>query len=217
MSYDRNKVIEVMNLWLGATEGSTNHKNIINIYNSYNPLPRGYKMKMTDAWCAATVSAASIALGYTAIIPPECSCGKMIELLKKLDEWVEDDSYIPNVGDIIFYYWEDSGIGDCNAHASHVGYVESCDGKYITAIEGNYNGKVAKRRIAVNGRYIRGFGVPKYDDSKTDTTRYYVAKKGDTITKLLTNGIIHNKADFIAENKIKYPYWLYAGRTYKCN
>ena len=217
MTYDRNKVIEVMNLWLGATTGSTNHKNIVNIYNSNKKLPRGYKLKLSDAWCAATVSAASIALGYEEIIPCECSCGKMIDLLKAKDEWVEDDSYIPAVGDIIFYYWDDSGIGDCNAHASHVGFVESCDGKYITAIEGNYNGRVAKRKIAVNGRFIRGFGVPKYSDHATDTRKFYVAKKGDSISALIKKGIIKDKATFIKDNKLSYPYWLYAGRTYLCN
>lgn len=213
--YDRNKIIEVMNLWLGATTGSAMHKTILNIYNGYKPLPRGYKMKTGDAWCAATVSAAAIACGYTEIIPPECSCGKMIDLLKAKGEWIEDDSYIPATGDIIFYYWDDSGNGDCNAHASHVGYVESCDGKYITAIEGNYNNAVRKRKIAVNGRYIRGFGVPKYDDNKTDTTHFYVAKSGDTISKLLNRGIITDKALFIADNGIKYPYWLYTGKMYK--
>lgn len=215
MVYDRNKVIEVMNLWLGATTGSKLHKTILDIYNGYKPLPRGYKMKVSDAWCAATISACAIALGYTEIIPPECSCGKMIDLLKAKGEWVEDDSYIPNVGDIIFYYWEDSGKGDCNSHASHVGFVEQCNGKTITAIEGNYNGAVRKRNIAVNGRYIRGFGVPKYNDNKTDTTSYYIAKSGDTIAKLLATGVIKDKNTFIKDNKLTFPYWLYKGKMYK--
>lgn len=215
MARDRNKVIEVMNLWLGATTGSPMHKTILDIYNGYKPLPRGYKMKVSDAWCAATVSACAIALGYTDIIPPECSCGKMIDLLKARDEWVEADDYIPQTGDIIFYYWEDTGAGDCNAHASHVGFVEACDGKTIIAIEGNYNNAVRKRKIAVNGRYIRGFGVPNYDDNTTDTQQFYKAKSGDTISKLMTQGIIKNKQRFIAENKLSFPYWLYAGKVYK--
>lgn len=215
MARDRNKVIEVMNLWLGATTGSPMHKTILNIYNSYKPLPRGYKMKVSDAWCAATVSACAIALGYTDIIPPECSCGKMIDLLKARDEWVEADDYIPKTGDIIFYYWEDTGDGDCNAHASHVGFVEACDGKTIIAIEGNYNNTVRKRKIAVNGRYIRGFGVPNYDDNTTDLQQFYRAKSGDTISKLMTQGIIKDKQRFITENKLSFPYWLYAGKVYK--
>lgn len=215
MNYDRNKVIEVMSLWLGAKTGDKMHKTILEIYNSYRPLPRGYKMKTSDAWCAATVSAAAIACGYTEIIPPECSCGKMIDLLKAKGEWVEDDFYIPNTGDIIFYYWEDTGKGDCNAHASHVGFVEMCDGKTITAIEGNYSGEVKRRKIAVNGRYIRGFGVPKYNDNATDITSYYVAKKGDTINKLISQGTIKNKSKFISDNNLKFPYWLYTGKLYK--
>lgn len=215
MSYDRNKVIEVMNLWLGAKTGDAMHKTILSIYNGYKPLPRGYKMKVNDAWCAATVSACAIACGYTEIIPPECSCGKMIDLLKAKNEWVEDDDYIPMIGDIIFYYWEDSGKGDCNAHASHVGFVEYCDGKNIHVIEGNYSGQVKKRQIPVNGRYIRGFGVPRYDDNKTDTTSYYIAKSGDTINKLINRGIVKDKLQFIKDNNIKAPYWLYTGHMYK--
>ena len=214
MSFDRNKIIEVMNLWVGASTGSDMHKSILDIYNSFRPLPRGYKMKTGDAWCAATVSAAAIACGYTDIIPPECSCSRMIELLKAKGEWVEDDAYVPTVGDIIFYYWEDTGIGDCQQHASHVGFVESCDGKCIVTIEGNYNKAVRKRRITVNSRYIRGYGVPKYDDTITDTTRYYVAKRGDTISGLLKQGIINDKSAFIQINNISAPYWLYAGKTY---
>ena len=33
----------------------------------------------------------------------------------------------------------------------------------ITVIEGNKNDAVARRAIKVNGRYIRGYGLPKYD------------------------------------------------------
>ena len=38
----------------------------------------------------------------------------------------------------------------------------SCDGKTIKVIEGNMSDAVGYRKLAVNGRYIRGFGVPKY-------------------------------------------------------
>ena len=35
----------------------------------------------------------------------------------------------------------------------------------ITVIEGNYDNSVKRRTMAVNGKYIRGYGVPKYDTS----------------------------------------------------
>ena len=37
----------------------------------------------------------------------------------------------------------------------------------ITVIEGNYNSCVGRREIAVNAKYIRGYGVPKYDTEPT--------------------------------------------------
>lgn len=44
-----------------------------------------------------------------------------------------------------------------------MGIVESVSGGKITVIEGNKNNAVGRRTLAVNGRYIRGYGVPKYD------------------------------------------------------
>ena len=135
------------------------------MYNSHKPLARGYKVKYTDAWCATFVSAVAIKLGYTDIIPTECSCTKMIELFKKLGAWVEDDSYVPDAkgGAILFYDWEDDGKGDNTGKPNHVGIVEKVDGDTITVIEGNYSDSVKRRTIKVNGKSIRGYGVPKYD------------------------------------------------------
>ena len=41
--------------------------------------------------------------------------------------------------------------------------MEKVEGNTITVIEGNYSDSVKRRTIEVNGRYIRGYGVPKYD------------------------------------------------------
>ena len=51
----------------------------------------------------------------------------------------------------------------------HVGIVEKCDGKTITVIEGNKSNKVGRRTLAVNGKYIRGFGVPAYTTQSAST------------------------------------------------
>lgn len=158
-----SKVVEQAIEWLGFNEYDGTHKKIINVYNSHNPLARGYGVKHTDAWCATFVSAVSIALGYTDIIPTECSCGMMVELFKKLGAWVEDESRIPNPGDILFYDWQDNGNGDNTGWPDHVGIVEKVDGGKITVIEGNYSNSVKRRIFAVNAKNIRGYGVPKYD------------------------------------------------------
>lgn len=165
-----SKVVAQAQAWLGAKEGEGSHKAIIDVYNAHKPLARGYQVTYKDEWCATTVSAVAIKLGYTDIIPTECSCSKMIELFKKLGSWVEDDSRTPNPGDIIFYDWEDDGKGDNKNGPNHVGIVEKVSNGVITVIEGNHDGTdadridgVERREIKVNGKYIRGYGVPKYD------------------------------------------------------
>lgn len=191
MSRYASKVVEQARAWLNRKEGSTGHKEIVDIYNAHKPRARGYKVKYTDAWCATFVSAVAVKLGYTDIIPTECSCPKMIEKLKKLGAWVEDENRTPNPGDIIFYDWQDTGKGDNLGAADHVGIVEKvADGK-ITVIEGNHDGTdadridgVERRVITVNARYIRGYGVPKYDAppaaSKTDANGVdYAAARSD--------------------------------------
>jgi hypothetical protein len=114
------------------------------------------------------------------IIPRECSCAEMIQLLKKIGAWQEDDRYIPEPGDIIFYDWDDAATGYAttdNAGApEHVGIVECVAGGQITVIEGNKGKAVGRRMVSVNGRFIRGYGVPKYPD---DTTK----QEDDTVTQ----------------------------------
>lgn len=170
-----SKVVEQAKAWLGCNEADGSFKPIIDTYNAHTPLARGYKVKYTDEWCATFVSAVAVKLGYTDIIPTECSCTKMIALLKKLGAFDERDDRVPNPGDIMFYNWEAPATGDDDTDADHVGIVEKVSGGIITVIEGNYSRSVKRRTIAVNHRYIRGYGVPKYDTETTKTT----TTKGD--------------------------------------
>lgn len=169
MAYSRDKFVKKMQSYVGLKESDGSHMKIVNTYNSHKPLARGYKLKSSDSWCAATISSAAIECGYTAIIPTEVSCPQMIELFKNLGEWQENDAYKPSAGDIIFYDWQDSGSGDNKGTADHVGCVEKVSGNTITVIEGNKNDAVGRRTISVNGRYIRGYGVPKYDGKSTSS------------------------------------------------
>ena len=147
---------------VGVKEGTVLHHKIIDRYNSRKPLPRGYAVKYTDAWCATFISYLAIVMGYTDIIPVECGCPQMITIAKQMGIWVEDDSYVPNPGDIVLYDWQDSGSGDNTGTADHIGIVEKVVGSTETIIEGNYQDSVKRRELAVNGRYIRGYIVPKY-------------------------------------------------------
>lgn len=161
----RNKVVDVMRGWLGYSEANGKFKAIIDLYNAQRPLPRGYAVQYDDEWCATTVTAAGMAAGLHDIIFGECSCTKMIELFKAKGRWQENDAYRPEPGDIIMYYWKDGSnyaTTDCTAAPSHVGIVEKVAGNAITVIEGNKGEAVARRTVAVNGRYIRGYCLPDY-------------------------------------------------------
>lgn len=165
MPTTREKIVKQAQSWIGCKESDGTHRKIIDVYNADKPLPRGYKVSYTDAWCATFVTACAIKCGATDIIPKECSCNKMIELFKKLGCYVENDAHVPAAGDIMFYDWDDTGKGDNVGVSDHVGIVEKVSGDTVTVIEGNYNNACKRRTMKVNGRYIRGYGVPKYTAS----------------------------------------------------
>ena len=163
-------IVKQAQSWLGCKESDGSHKKIIDVYNSHKPLARGYKMSYKDPWCATFVSAVSIKCGTTNILPTECECNCFIQLFKNLNSWVENDAYTPKAGDVIFYDWDDGGRGDNKGSSDHVGIVEKVSGSTITIIEGNMSHAVKRRVIGVNDRYIRGYGVPKYDTMIEKTT-----------------------------------------------
>ena len=158
----REHVVAAAKSYLGCKVSDGSHKKIIDLYNSQNPLPVGYKVQYTDAWCATFVSAVGVKHGLTDIILPECSCERMIALYKKAGRWMENDAYTPQIADIIMYDWQDNGSGDDVGFADHVGFVAAVNGDTITVIEGNLDNSVGYRTIKVNGRYIRGYCLPDY-------------------------------------------------------
>ena len=184
----RNNLVKIAKNWLGCNEADGTHKKIIDVYNSHKPLARGYAVKYTDAWCSTYASAVAIKAGLTDIIPTECGCEKHIELFNKIGSWVENDAYVPEAGDYIFYDWDDSGSGDNKGYADHVGIVVSVSGSTIKVIEGNISNKVGYRELKVNAKYIRGYGVPKYstkatekEESTASSTTENAFSVGDTV------------------------------------
>ena len=167
----RARVCAQADRWVGKKESNGTHREIIDIYNQIRPLPRGYKMSYTDFWCAATVSALAQALGLTDYIFPECSCDRMIQLYKQHGRWMEDDAYVPQPADVIFYDWDDSGVGDNTGASDHVGTVISVSGSVINIIEGNCGKAVQWTARQVNTRYIRGYGLPDYAAAAAELTK----------------------------------------------
>lgn len=163
----RQKVVDTASAWLGTQEGTARHAEMLNIYNAQRPLPRGTRMLSTWPWCAAFVSTVSLQCGLRDIMPTECGCPSMIRLYQEINRLVEDDAYVPSPADVVFYDWQDSGVGDNVGQSDHVGIVVGCTDGMMTIIEGNCDNAVKLRQIAVNARYIRGYGVPDFA-SKAD-------------------------------------------------
>lgn len=168
LSDARTRYIRQMQAWAGLKESDGSFRIVIDTYNSGLAAAvkrwgtRNVRMQYDWAWCACTVSAAAMAAGVADIVPIEISCPYMIEEATKAGIWVENDAYVPTPGDIIMYDWQDSGVGDNQGLADHVGMVEAVNGNQMTIIEGNKNDSVSRRTLAVNGIYIRGFIVPNF-------------------------------------------------------
>lgn len=195
----RQSVVNVMRGWLGYSEKNGKFRSIIDLYNTQKPLPVGYKVKYTDEWCAATVTAAGIQAGLHDIILGECSCSRMIALYQAVGRWMENDAYRPQLGDIIMYDWDDTGAGENKGAPEHVGIVAEVNGNTLTIIEGNKGQAVATRTMAVNGRYIRGYCLPDYAgkaESEDDDVTYYKTINDvpndyrPSVQKLITKGVL---------------------------
>ena len=158
----RTLFVDTARSYYGAVRGDKRHLEILDIYNSHEPLARGHKLTVDDPWCAGFVAAMAIRCGLTEIIPTECSCSRMIALHKNLGTWHEADDLDPLPGDLLIYDWQDSGVGDNTGDPDHIGIVVRVTKGIIRVIEGNMNNKVWHRDMEVNGRYIRGYCRPDF-------------------------------------------------------
>lgn len=181
----RSKIVAVAKSYIGACGGSSAHADILHYFNSVKP--DGYTAKKSDPWCSEFVSACAIqAFGKTTAkkyFPLSAACVYIINKAKKMNIWVESDKYIPEAGDWILYDWDDNGKGDNKGQPDHVGIVEYYKSGYINVIEGNMgsgSGRCGRRKLRIDGRYIRGFVTPDYDRikvNKTDKTVEELAKE----------------------------------------
>ena len=190
-TYDRAKVVAVAKSHLGVKEGSAQHKKIVDKYNTLNPLPQNYKLKTTDSWCAGFDTVCHMDAGCIDIFPAECSCKRMIDKAKEMSIWVEDDAYMALPGDSIAYDWDDIGKGDCAGWPEHVGIIAEYDAKTktYTVYEGNKRGNpdcVGIRTVKVNGKFIRGFICPKFNEDSGASKISVEVKE----TKKAYNGIL---------------------------
>lgn len=159
----RQQVADIMRSWVGAYRGDATHLKILQIYNSHKPLARSYTVQVGDAYCATTASAAYIAAGIAGYTGTECGCGWFAEIARSKGYWIENDAYVPRVGDAALYDWDDSGYGDNLGDPDHIGIVVRSGNGSFDVVEGNMSGgRVGVRTMLVNAKYIRGFIAPDY-------------------------------------------------------
>lgn len=230
MAFTRKQIVDLALQYDGAAQGSAKHKDLVNTFNRVKP--HGEVGNYTCPWCAITWTALQIKAGYSLKnMPMSYNCGTLVDDAKRLGFWIENDAYVPEIGDGIIYNWDDNGKGDCSRGAYHVGLVISVNKNNGTfkVFEGNKGTacKAGIRTMSVNGRYIRGFIHPKYDgdggssastpapatSSGTKTVTYTV-KKGDTLSGIAAKyGTTYQK--IAKENGISNPNYIKVGQKLK--
>ena len=154
--------LAVWHSWLGWSESNGRHRQIIDIYNSHKPLAQGYKVKYTDQWCDATVSAAAIQASMVDLIGTECGVERHVQIFKEKGIWIEDGTITPEPGYIIVFNWDKSSQPN-DGFADHIGVVDQVKAGIIICIEGNRNDAVSYRSIPIGWGKIRGYAAPRYD------------------------------------------------------
>lgn len=168
-----DSIIETARSYLGTTEGSAKHKEIIDLYNKAR-YSDAHQMTMNDPWCCAFVVAVFEKCGMSDIIPGYAACDQMISIFTKWGRYYSRSVRSVKPGDIIFYNWN----GDLSA--DHVGIVVQNRFGELSVIEGNKSDTVTYRSIGSMDSCVLGYGVPNYEaasESRIDSTSYDLDKE----------------------------------------
>lgn len=179
-----DSIIETARSYLGTTEGSAKHKEIIDLYNKAR-YSDAYQMTMSDPWCCAFVVAVFEKCGMSDIIPGYAACDQMISIFTKWGRYYSKSVRSVRPGDIIFYNWN----GDLSS--DHVGIVVQNRFGELSVIEGNKSDTVAYRSVGSMDSCVLGYGVPNYEatgESRIDSTSYDLDKEYIKTLPLLQYG-----------------------------
>ena len=156
-----SNVLSIAQSYLGVEMGSTEHKKIVDAYNSVNPKPVGYTAKYSDDWCDVFVTTVFQQAGLSSLIGRECGVQRHIGIMQQKGIW--QGKVLPKAGDVITFDWDGGGFAD------HIGIVESVKDGIVTTIEGNSSPytssgktKVNRKTYNWNASYIKGYARPNY-------------------------------------------------------
>ena len=159
----RDRILRAAASLVGVRSGSAAHHQLVNDYNSINPLPVGYAVKNSDDWCDVFVTTVFQREGLSHLIGRECGVERHIQIFKRLGIWNEDGASTPKSGDIITFNWDQDSQSN-NGFADHIGIVERVENGLIHTIEGNSGvvGTVKRNVYRIGHGNIRGFATPRY-------------------------------------------------------
>lgn len=158
----REQIINTAIRYNGMAFKGGSHRTLIDVFNKYKP--DGAPMTYTANFCAACASAVAYICGLGDAYPCSYNVGTIVRKAQQMGIWVENDNFTPSPGDWIVYDWNDNGRGDNTSGASHVGIVVSVSSGMINVFEFNIGNRhtTGYRRVAINGRFIRGFVHPNF-------------------------------------------------------
>ncbi len=148
-----NKIASIAKGEIGVKESGTNNV-------KYNTWFYGQKVSGSSyPWCGAFISWCANQAGVsTNVIPKAASASQYKAFFVDQGRYYKYSSgYTPKPGDLVFIDW-----GGKHGSIDHVGIVVSCEGGYITTVEGNYSDKVASNTYKLNSGKIVGYASPKY-------------------------------------------------------
>lgn len=141
--------------FVGIRQGTKQHHNIIDAYNNgIKPLPRGYRVRYNDEWCATFVSMVMLKCGVKNA-PYECS----VYYMWKKAQQQKQTTKTPHVNDLIIYDWGNNGTLD------HVGIIYKIVGNTLYVVEGNRSRQVGTRVISKTSNEIEGYIHVKSSDT----------------------------------------------------
>ena len=161
---------------------------VVTLYNTFIPRPRGYKAKFDDLKCAEFISDIFITHGeaWTAIVPPECAAWRLYRNMEALDctHWGNDHDPVP--GDLVFF-----GVGSSVSHIDHVAIVDEVKDDTIffwdirDVVDRRSYTPGAKSSIKKYG-YILAYAFPDYasvdGDEPEPAPAPHVFQVGDLVT-----------------------------------
>lgn len=142
-------IVKFASKYIGVRQGSPTHKKIVDTYNQITPLPRSYRVKYSDNWCAVFVSFILKSCGCSLNLY-ECGAERMRQKFQKNNLLIGSNEGHP--GDILFYDWNSNGWCD------HVGVISEVIKSSYKVIEGNKSKSVGIRTISKKSKDLAAIG-----------------------------------------------------------